>query len=375
MTASDETADIPRGRRRARGRRHLLQGRAVRWLLMGIVPLAVALVGGYFYLFGGRYVATDDAYVKADKVTLSADVAGRVTGIDVHDNEAVKRGQVLFTLDDRPYRYALEKANANLAATRLQIEALRASYRQKQADLQAAQDTLAYQQKELERNKALAAAHAVSAAALDSAQHDQQTARQSLAAMQQQIANILASLGGNADIPTDQHPLVLQAQAAVDQAQLDLSHATVYAPMDGTVSKVDSLQVGQYLTVGAPAFSLVSNRVWIEANFKETDLAHMRAGDSATVTVDTYPGHSFEARVESLSPGTGAEFAVLPAQNATGNWVKVTQRVPVRLVIEHPDPDLALHMGMSADVEVDTKHESHTLVLIEHALADEKPAR
>ncbi|HTZ76917.1 MAG TPA: HlyD family secretion protein, partial [Stellaceae bacterium] len=366
MTASNEAAHIASGRRRARSRRGLLEGRSVRLLLMASVPVAVVLVAGYLYLFGGRYVSTDDAYVKADKVTLSADVAGRVTAIDVHDNEPVKRGQVLFQLDDRPYRYALEKANANLAATRLQIEALRASYRQKQADLQAAQDTLAYEQKELERNKALAAAHAVSAAALDSAQHQQQMARQSMAATQQQIANILASLGGNPDIPTDQHPLVLQAQAAVDQAQLDLSHASVYAPMDGTVSKVDTLQVGEYLTVGAPAFSLISNRVWIEANFKETDLAHMHPGDTATVTVDTYPDHSFEARVESLSPGTGAEFSVLPPQNATGNWVKVTQRLPVRLAIENADGSLPLHTGMSADVEVDTKYRNHTLALIEH---------
>ena len=209
---------------------------------MASVPIAIAIVGGYLYLFGARYVSTDDAYVKADKVTLSADVAGRVTEINVQDNEPVKKGQALFKLDDRPYRYALEKATANLAATRLQIEALRASYRQKQADLQAAEDTVAYQQKQFERNKALVAANAVSTAIFDAARHDLQTAQQGVAAMQQQIANILASLGGNPEIPTDQHPLVLQAQAQVDQAALDLSHATVYAPMDGIVSKVDNLQ-------------------------------------------------------------------------------------------------------------------------------------
>jgi len=168
---------------------------------------------------------------------------------------------------------------------------------------------------------------------------------------------------------------VLQVQSQVDQATLDLAHAVVYAPMDGVVSKVDSLQVGQYLSVGTTAFSLISNRVWIEANFKETDLTHMRAGDTATVSVDTYPGHEFEARVQSLSPGTGSEFSILPAQNATGNWVKVTQRVPVRLVIDNPDPDLPLHTGMSADVEVDTKYQSPTLALIERAVAGEKTAR
>ena len=372
MIASDDSVPLPRRRPRSRSWRGLLEGRAVRLVLMASVPIAIAIVGGYLYLFGARYVSTDDAYVKADKVTLSADVAGRVTEINVQDNEPVKKGQALFKLDDRPYRYALEKATANLAATRLQIEALRASYRQKQADLQAAEDTVAYQQKQFERNKALVAANAVSTAIFDAARHDLQTAQQGVAAMQQQIANILASLGGNPEIPTDQHPLVLQAQAQVDQAALDLSHATVYAPMDGIVSKVDNLQVGQYLSIGTSAFSLVSNRVWIEANFKETELTHMRAGDTATVTVDTYPGHSFEARVQSLSPGTGSEFSVLPAQNATGNWVKVTQRLPVRLMIENPDGELPLHTGMSADVEVDTKYQSPTLALIERAVAGEK---
>jgi membrane fusion protein, multidrug efflux system len=375
MTASDDSVPIPRRRRRASAWRGLLQTRAVRLLLMASVPIAIVVVGGYFYVFGARYVSTDDAYVKADKVTLSADVAGRVTEIAVQDNEPVKKGQTLFKLDDRPYRYALEKAVANLAATRLQIEALRASYRQKQADLQATEDTVAYQQKQFERNKALVAANAVSTAVFDAARHDLQTAQQAVSAMQQQIANILASLGGNPDIATDQHPLVLQAQAQVDQATLDLAHATIYAPMDGVVSKVDSLQVGQYLSVGTTAFSLISNRVWIEANFKETDLTHMRAGDTATVSVDTYPGHEFQARVQSVSPGTGSEFSILPAQNATGNWVKVTQRVPVRLVIDNPDPDLPLHTGMSADVEVDTKYQSPTLALIERAVAGEKTAR
>jgi len=367
---SVHAGSLPVGRRRPRrGWREFLGLRFVRLLLMLSLPLVVALAGGYYYVVSGRYVSTDDAYVQADKVMLSTSVAGRVAEVDVHENELVKQGQVLFKLDDRPYQYALDQARARLASQRLQVDSLRASYREKLANLKAAEDTVDFMQRQFDRNKALASKDFVPKSQYDSSYHDLQTAQQAVASTKEQIANILASLGGNPDLPTDQHPLVQLAAAQVAQAELDLQHTVVHAPSDGIVSKVDSLQVGQWLSIGTPAFALLSTHVWVQANFKETDLTYMHPGNTATITVDTYPGQVFEARVDSISPGTGSEFSVLPPQNATGNWVKVTQRVPVRVELTQTDPNMPLRSGMSAVVEVDTGHKSATMALIEHAFA------
>ncbi|HXM85149.1 MAG TPA: HlyD family secretion protein [Stellaceae bacterium] len=329
--------------------------RRQRLLLLIAGPLVVLAVAAYLYLSGGRYASTDDAYVKADKISVSADVGARVVEVDVGDNQPVKAGDVLFRLDDRPFRIALEHAQANLAAVRLQVEGLKASYRQKQADIKAAVDTLAYRQGEFDRQQQMLAGHVTSQARFDEAKNNLDVARQQVAGNQQQLANVLASLANDPDIETDKHPLVQQAQAQVDQAALDLSYTVVAAPADGIVTKVANLPVGEYLNASVPAFSLIStSNIWIEANFKETDLTHMLPGDKATVDVDTYPDKTFTAHVESIGAGTGSEFSVLPPQNATGNWVKVVQRIPVRLVIDNPDPARPLRAGMSANVEVDT---------------------
>jgi membrane fusion protein (multidrug efflux system) len=332
-----------------------LRRRLLRLLLMIVLPLVVVLAGGWWYLTSGRYVSTDDAYVQSDMVMISADVGGRVTDVAVHDNQKVSRGELLFKLDERPYRIAVERAKAQLAGARLQVEGLRATYRQKLSDLKAVQDTMAYQQREFDRQQQLAASHVVSQAALDQARNALDNARQQVSSTQQQIANVLASLGGDPNIETDQHPLVQQMQAQLDQAQLDLSHTAILAPTDGMVTKVDKLPVGNYLNAATPAFALIAtDRVWIEANYKETDLTHMRDGQEATVSVDAYPDDKFRARVGSISPGTGSEFSVLPPQNATGNWVKVVQRLPVRVTIENPDREKPLRAGMSVTVDVDT---------------------
>jgi membrane fusion protein, multidrug efflux system len=326
-----------------------------RFALMFSVPVVLAVGAGYFYLSAGRYVSTDDAYVKADMVSLSADVPGRVIAVEVRDNQKVKAGQVLFRLDDRTYRIAVERADAALSSARLQVDGMRATYRQRQADLKQTEDTLAYQDREFARQQQLLAEKVTSQQKFDEARHALDNARQGVAAMQQQIAVMVASLGGDPNIPTDQHPLVQQAQAQLDQARLDLSHTVVYAPSDGIVTKVDKLPIGEYLREATPAFSLVSTEhVWIEANYKETDLTHMHPGQEATIDIDTYPDHTFTARVESIGAGTGSEFSVLPSQNASGNWVKVVQRIPVRLVLDNPDPDRPLRTGMSVDVDVDT---------------------
>ena len=324
--------------------------------LMLAGPIVVLLAGAWWYLTTGRYVSTDDAYVQAARTMISTDVAGRVVAVAVHDNERVAQGQLLFRLDDRPFRIAVEEAKAMLAAARLQIEAMKATYNQKLADAKSAEDTLAYQQREYDRQRQLVASGFASRQAYDQAQNALQVARQKVASTQSDLANVLAQLGGNPNIAVEQHPSVQRAQAALDKAQLDLSYTMVRAAEPGIVTKVDQLQVGSYVTASTPVFSMMSDRVWVEANFKETELTYMRPGQTATVEVDTYPDAVCQATVQSLSPGTGLTFSLLPPENATGNWVKVVQRLPVRLAFADSCQNLPLHAGLSATVEVDTHY-------------------
>ena len=373
MTTSTDNEAPVRGFRRvfgdrgtsvaARPSRPLRQRMRLPLMLAG--PIVVVLAASWWYLTSGRYVSTDDSYVQAARTMISADVSGRVVAIAVHDNERVVPGQVLFQLDDRPYRIAVDQAKAQLAAARLQVDALKATYRQKVAEAKAAEDTLTYQRREYDRQAQLVTSGTASRQAFDQAQNALQMAQQKVASTQSDIANVLAQLGGNPDIPLAQHPSVQSAQAALDKAVLDLSYTTVHAAESGIVTKVEQLQVGSYVTASTPVFSLISDRFWVEANFKESELTHMRPGQNATVEVDTYPGVVFNAKVESLSPGTGLTFSLLPPENATGNWVKVVQRLPVRLRLEQTDPNLKLHAGLSADVEVDTQYRRPWLVWLD----------
>jgi membrane fusion protein (multidrug efflux system) len=332
--------------------------------LMLAGPIVVLLAASWWYLTSGRYVSTDDAYVQAARTMISADISGRVVAVAVHDNERVAKGQLLFRIDDRPYRIAAEEAKAMLASARLQVESLKATYTQKLAEAKAAEETLAYQQREYDRQRQLAASGVAARSTFDQVQNALQVARQKAASTQSEAANALAQLNGNPNLPPEQHPSVQRAQAALDKAELDLSYTMVKASEPGIVTKVDQLQVGSYVSASTPVFSMISKRVWIEANFKETELTHMRAGQKATVEIDTYPGVVFDATVESLSPGTGLTFSLLPAENATGNWVKVVQRLPVRLALADPK-DRSLHAGLSATVEVDTQHRRPWLVWLQ----------
>jgi membrane fusion protein, multidrug efflux system len=323
--------------------------------LMVGVPLIAAAGGLYYYFTAGRYQSTDDAYVRAAQVSISSNVSGRVSEIDVHDNQRVHRGAILFRLDQRPFRIAVEEARARLAGTRLQVEALKATYRQRLTDLLSAQSALQYQQREYERQSRLLQHGITSQSQADRALLARNEAQQNVAAVREQIMATLASLGGDPNIPVDQHPSVEQAQAELDRALLSLSYTTIAAPTDGIVTRVEQLQIGDYINAATPAFALVSTRdVWIEANFKEVQLAHMHPGDAARVWIDAYPDRVFQATVTSVSPGTGAEFSLLPPENATGNWVKVVQRLPVRLQIEGDVP--TLRTGLSATVTVDTQY-------------------
>jgi membrane fusion protein (multidrug efflux system) len=333
-------------------------------------PILVLLAGGYWYLTTGRYVSTDDAYVQTARVAISTDISGRVVEIDVKDNQKVSSGQMLFRLDQRPFQIAVEEAKAQLAAIRFQIHALKATYHQKRADARATEATADYQEREFERQKRLLGSGTASQQQFDQARQAYENGRQQLASKQQDVAVALANIGGDPDIPLEQHPMVQHAQAALDRAELNFSYTEIRAPENGIVTKVEQLQVGNYVTASTPLFSLMStDRIWVEANFKETELTHMRPGQQATVEIDTYPDAVFPAKVESLSPGTGLTFSLLPAENATGNWVKVVQRLPVRLSLDRFDADSPLHAGLSASVEVDTRYRRPWLDRVESLTA------
>ena len=332
----------------------------LRMPLMLLAPVLIIGIGTYIYFTGGRFIGTDDAYVRAAQLSVSANLSGRVTELRVHDNQLVHRGDVMFKLDDASLRIAVAEAQAQLGKARLQVEGMKAVYRQRQADVMAARDTVNYRRSEYERQQRLLDKGIASQAQLDAAGHARDSAEQNYNAAQQQLAAALADLAGNPGIALDKHPLVMEAQAQLDRGQLNLTYATVTAPQDGVVTKVERLQVGSYINASQPVFALVSTTdVWVEANFKEVQVAHMHPGQHAEVVIDAFPDKTFDATVTSFSPGTGNEFSVLPAENATGNWVKVVQRIPVRLNIKNLPTEAALQSGLSASVKVDTEYQRH----------------
>ncbi len=330
-------------------------GRNRRLLLIG--GPAIIVVGALiFYLTTGRYVSTDDAYIQAARTDISTEVSGRIAEIDVRDNQFVHKGDVLFRLDTPNFTINLADARAQLAAALLKVPSLQAAYRQRMADESGARSTLDYDQREFARQTELQAQGISSRAQLDQAKNNFQSAEQQLAATQQQTASALSDLGGDPNAAAASLPLVRQAQAALDHALLQMSYTIVHAPMDGIVAKVDQVQVGDHVNAATPLFALMSRSdMWVEANFKETDLTYMRPGQHATFSVDAYPGRTFTGRVLSTSPGTGSSFSLLPPENSSGNWVKVVQRLPVRLSIDD-NGEVPLAAGMSVEADVDTEH-------------------
>jgi len=344
--------------------------------LMLAAPLVLIGAALYFYFTGGRYQSTDDAYVEAAQMVVSSNIAGRVSAIDIRDNALVHKGAVLFRIDDAPFRIAVQEAQARLGSARLQVEALQATYRQRLAQVRAAEETLAYQQREYERQNGLLASGISSQVQVNQLRHALDNARQMLSAAREELAAVAADLGGDAGASIENHPNVLQARAALERAQLNLSYTIIRAPEEGIVAKVEQLQVGNYINAASPLFALISTQdVWVEANFKESQLTYMRAGQAATVEIDSYPGRVFHARITSLSPGTGAAFSMLPPENATGNWVKVVQRLPVRLAVSDAPVELPLRAGLSADVTVDTEHARHGVLASLGGKAAAQPTR
>ena len=329
--------------------------RTGRFLLMVALPAALIAGGSYVWVTGGRYQATENANLQQAKVSVASDTAGRIVHVGIADNQPVRQGDVLFAIDPEPYRIALAQADAAVAGARLDVEQLRATYSQATAQEKSDLSEVDYAQSQYDRAAGLAQKGINTKSSLDQAKNDLDKARQQLAVAQQRIVSAKAALGGNPDIETDKHPTVMAALAARDKAAYDLAQTTVKAPADGIVSQASSFKVGQFVGSGTPLFALVeTGDTWVDANFKETQLTNMKPGQKAEIVLDTYPGRTFQATVKAIGAGTGAEFSLLPAQNATGNWVKVTQRIPVRLELDDADARMALRTGMSASVTVDT---------------------
>ncbi|WP_375690273.1 HlyD family secretion protein [Pseudooceanicola sp. LIPI14-2-Ac024] len=342
-TAATPPAEKPKGKGRRR-------------MLMISVPLALAVVGGGYWLLGGRYISTDNAYVHQPMISVSPDVAGRVTEVLVHENQVIAAGTPLFRIDPTDYRIALDNAEAQLAAARLAVEQQRAAYATANAQLEAARGIEDVKKRELARQEELTSRGIGSQAALDEATVAARSATNSVAVAQSQLAAAAAALGGDPEAETDTLPAVRAALSAREAAERNLAHTEVKSATGGTVSQIESLNVGQFISTGSSIAKLVdSSDTWIEANFKETQLGKLVPGQRVTIEVDAYPDLELSGEVESFGSATGSQFSLIPAQNATGNWVKVVQRVPVRIKLDEA-PELALRDGMSVSVSVDTGH-------------------
>lgn len=328
----------------------------LRRILFVIGPVAALLIALALYLHGGRYQSTDNAYVQSEKVGITANISGTVTAVLVRNNQHVRAGDILFRIDPAPFQAAVAEAEAKLATARSDIRTQRANYGSGASEVKAAQDRLHFARREAARQKELLAEGISSQAQYDNAVLAAVSAAQQIQTVKQQNAGVAAGLGDSLNGSLDANGTVRAAQAALERARLNLQWTVVRAPQDGIVTKVDQLPVGAYVAASRPVFTLVGERLWIEANFKEDQLNYMRLGQAVTVKVDAFPGLRLTGHVSSFSPGTGNSFALLPAENATGNWVKVVQRLPVEIDLDRIPADVPLHAGLSADVVVDTRH-------------------
>jgi membrane fusion protein, multidrug efflux system len=331
--------------------------RWTRWGLFGLLPLAL-LVGGFWYVTGGRIMSTDNAYVNAETVGISADIAGIVQEVDVTENQHVAADQILYRLKPLKFQIALDEAKANLAQTALNVESMKEDYKRMLSDATAQQAQVDLDKTNYDRAAMLLHNNTVPQSNYDQAKATLDVDQSKLDSLRQQAAVQLAKLGGNPDIPVAEQPQYSQAQAQVDEAQRQFDHTVIKAPFGGIVTNVPSIAPGKYLAASTTAFFLVdTDHVWVDANPKETELTFVRPGQPVTVTVDTYPNSEWRGTVESVSPAAAQQFSMLPAQNTSGNWVKVVQRIPMRVRVDTSDKNQPpLRAGMSAEVDVDTGH-------------------
>jgi membrane fusion protein (multidrug efflux system) len=326
----------------------------VRLVLLAGVPMLAAAGALMVWRAGGRYVTTDNAYVKADIVQIAPEVSGQVVEVAVGDHARIEAGAVLLRVDPGPFRLALAKAEAELEAARALVETARATYRETRSELGELESRAAHLARQARRQHELAARGVAPATRMEETQNEAQVARERVNVVRQRLTRLLTTLKGDPDLPVDEHPTVLERIADRDRAALDLARTTVTAPTAGVVVNM-RLQRGEQVRAATPVFALVAERrPWVEANLKETTLTNVEIGQRVDVVLDIYPDVAWSGEVESISPATGAEFAVLPPQNASGNWVKVVQRLPVRIRLHRHAGEPALRAGVTATVSIDT---------------------
>jgi membrane fusion protein (multidrug efflux system) len=362
---TDQASQEPEPRRR----------RSLRTVLLGVVPALAGAIGLYWYATSGRYVSTENAYVKSDMVAISPDIDGRVIAVEVVDNQTVEKGDVLFRLDPEPFRIALDMAEAKILAVRHGIEGSRAEFHQIEAEIAEAKERGGFFEQQAVRQRELQERGISAQASLDEAEMELAAAKQRVLGLREKMRTVLAELGGDPASAAELHPNFREAEAARDMAALDLDDTVVRAPVAGIVSRM-RLQPGEWLREGEPAFSIINPAsTWVEANLKETQLENVRVGQRVEIAVDAYPGQVWQGEIVSISPATGAEFALIPPQNATGNWVKVVQRLPVRIAVHPAEDQPPLRAGMTVSVTIDTEVEPELAELAKGALASVRGAQ
>ncbi|MDH3663844.1 MAG: HlyD family secretion protein [Alphaproteobacteria bacterium] len=340
-----------------------------RIVLLGVLPALAVLAGLGWWAISGRYITTENAYVKASIVAISADIDGRVVAVDVSDDQEVAPGDILFRLDPDVLEVDKDRAAARMVSVKHQIEGWRAAYQEVQAEIEEAEERALYYHQQADRQRALERQGIASAVRLEEAELELAAAGKRVAALEQRRRAVLARLGGDPDIAVDLHPAYREAVADREKAILLLNKTVVRAPISGVISRM-KLEPGEWVEEGEPVFTIVEQeRSWIEANLKETQLTHIKVGQRVAIGIDSYPDHSWSGRVASISAATGAEFALIPPQNASGNWVKVVQRLPVRIELDPVDGLPPLRAGMTASVAIDTERDTSLAKLVNEAVA------
>jgi membrane fusion protein (multidrug efflux system) len=358
-TQDEQAAPVAASPAPARSRKRL------RWILLVAIPLIALCIGTYMYLASGRYISTDNAYVGAQKVLITPDISGKISRVTVAEGQRVNAGDALFEIDPQPFQWNVTQAEARLASVRTDFANLKTNLASLTRRIALAKETVDLKQRDVERKTTLLQNRTGSQMDMDNALTAVVTAKTQLEQLEQQAEGIRNQLLGNADLAVEQYPPYAQAAAALDQAKRDLAHTVLRAPIAGTATQVTSIQLGRYVSAGTPVFSIIDDvKPWVDANPKETDITFLKVGQPVEISVDTFPGRTFHGVVGSVSPGTGAQFAILPPQNASGNWVKVVQRVPVRIEFAPNEDVRDLRAGMSVTVSIDTGRQSSLLALL-----------
>jgi membrane fusion protein (multidrug efflux system) len=347
--------EAPAGDTSHRARRKRPNRKQLRTILLIALPAIAIVLGGAFWLMGGRYISTDNAYVGAQKVLITPDISGKIIHVAVVEGQHVNPGDELFTLDPLPYKLALDAAKGKLDSARSDYDKLKTNLKSLVTLADLAQKNVELKKRDLDRKTTLVNSQAGSRADVDTAESNMVTAQLQAQFTLQQRDTTLNQLLNNPELPLAEFPEYAQAKAALDDAQRNLDHTTIRAPMSGTATQVDNIQLGRFIAAGGPILSVIDDQApWVEANPKETDITYLRVGQTATLDIDSFPDHTFKGHVVAVSPGTGAQFSILPPQNATGNWVKVVQRVPLRIAFDKDENTHLLRSGMSVNVEIDT---------------------